>query len=119
MGWYAASAIMYVRFKDGGQEHFPVWENVLLIEASNDEEAEVKARERAAADEGDSGGTFTWEGRPAEWVFAGIRKVLTVAHEIDRLGHGDEVTFSEFRLPDQASVHRLAAGEEVDLKYVE
>ena len=32
MPWYAAHAIMYCQFKDGGQTRTPVWENVLLIQ---------------------------------------------------------------------------------------
>jgi len=30
MSWYAASVIMYTKFKDGKQEKYPIWENVIL-----------------------------------------------------------------------------------------
>ena len=41
--WYAASIIMLVKFKDGNQDKYPVWENVILIKASSDDEAIKKA----------------------------------------------------------------------------
>ncbi len=122
MPWFAAHAIMYVRFRDGVQTPTPVWENVLLIEGPEDgdlafEEAEKRARE----DEGDSEGSFRWDGRPAEWVFAGIRKLITVSHRgrVDEPRHGDEITYSEFVLPDLAAVEALAAGKTVGLEYSE
>ena len=119
MPWYAASAIMYVRFKDGRQDSYPVWENVLLLEAESDALAEQRAAERARLDEGDSSGSFRWDDRPAEWVFAGVRKILTVSHRGDTLGHGDELTYSEFSLADEKSLRELVAGGEVSLDYVE
>jgi hypothetical protein len=66
MSWYTAHAIMFVRFKEGRQEHYPVWENVLLIRAASEEEAFTRACERAKQDEGDSNDTFTGKaGRPS------------------------------------------------------
>jgi len=41
--WYSAHVIMFAEFKDGPQEHFPVWENVVLIEAESEESAFEKA----------------------------------------------------------------------------
>ncbi len=119
MPWYAASAIMYVRFKDGQQDHYPVWENILLVEAASESLAQERATERARLDEGDSDGTFRWNGRPAGWVFAGVRKILLVSHEGDNLGHGDELTYSEFSVADENALHDLAAGREVVLRYIE
>jgi hypothetical protein len=112
---------MYVRFKDGVQDHYPVWENILLVEAPDDDTAHAHAVARAKEDEGDYKDSFTWQDRPATWVYAGIRKLITVSHlnPDDQLGSGDELTYSEFDLPSQSAVDRLVAGEEVDLKYVE
>jgi hypothetical protein len=119
MPWFAASAIMFVEFKDGTQDYYPVWENVLLIEAEDGAAALRSAERRAREDEGDSSGSFRWDGRPAIWVFAGIRKVLTVDHgrEGGPPSHGDEVTFTEFVLRNRASLDRLVAGDAVDLEY--
>jgi len=120
MAWYAASAILCVKFKDGVQDCYPVWENVYLIEAETDGEAFRLAEERAREAEGDSSGSFRWDGRPATWVFAGLRKLLTVSHEAPpALGSGDELTFSEFELADQRALERLVAGGEVGVTYME
>lgn len=119
MPWYAASAIMYVKFKDKNQDTYPVWENVHLIEASIPEKAEEKAIRRAKKDEGDDSDSFAWNQRPATWVFAGIRKLLTVSHpdlgekELD----GAEVSFSEFEVSTEADLNSLVNGEDVKILY--
>ena len=121
MPWFVAHAVLYVRFKRGGQSSYPVWENVYLVEAPTSEGALAAAESRAREDEGDSNGSFTWEGRPAEWVFAGVRKLVTVALASSeaRPGHGDELTYSEFSAPSLEAVHQLAAGGTVEVKYTE
>ena len=63
--WFAASIIMFVEFKDGQQNTFPVWEDIVLIFASSSDEAMQKAKALGISREGDSQGTFTWESRPA------------------------------------------------------
>ncbi len=119
MPWFAAHAIMYVRFKDGVQTPTPVWENVLLIEGPDGETAMRLATERARMDEGDD--LMTWEGRAAEWVFAGIRKLISVSHSgaVEEPRHGDEVTYSEYIVRDLAAVEALTKGEAVEVKYSE
>ena len=116
MPWYAAHAILYVRFKAGKQRRFPVWENVLLVRARTAREAWRKAQRRAREDQGDSGGTFRWAGRRAEWVFAGLRKVVAVsARSEGRLGDGDEITYNEYEVDDAAALERLVAGASVSV----
>ena len=73
---YAAHAVLVIEFKEGDQDEYPVWENVYLISAGTPEQAFERAQERAKEDEGDSHGTFTWDGRPATFRFVGIRKLL-------------------------------------------
>lgn len=116
MSWYAASAIMFVKYKDGNQNNYPIWENVHLIEASTPEEAEEKAIKRAKEDEGDSSGSFKWEERPATWVFAGLRKLLTVDLE-GREFDGAEITFSEFEVSTEVDLLALVNGEDVKVLY--
>ncbi|MRR55060.1 MAG: DUF4288 domain-containing protein [Deltaproteobacteria bacterium] len=119
MPWFAASAIMFVKYKDGKQNGYPVWENVHLIEATTPEEAEQKAIKRAKEDEGDSSGSFVWNDRPATWMFAGIRKILAVSHP-DLNGtqfDGAEVTFSEFEVTTEADLNALVNGEDVRILY--
>ena len=121
MPWYAAHAIMYVRFTSGKQTRYPVWENVLLINARNAASARRKAERRAKQDEGDSGGTFRWANRPAEWVFAGLRKVVAVSHQSARPtpGDGDEITYSEYRVANRDSLAKLVSAKSVEVQYVD
>ncbi len=60
--WYAAHIVMYVKRKEDTGGKIPVWENILLIRASSEEEAFEKARQRGEEDEGDDDGTFRWGG---------------------------------------------------------
>jgi len=120
MPWYAASAVMFVKYKDGNQNNYPVWENVHLVQATTPEGAQEKAIRRAKEDEGDDSGSFTWNQRPATWVFAGLRKILTVSHtgdsgELD----GAEITFSEYELASEAELRALVNGEDVRVLYCE
>jgi hypothetical protein len=131
MAWFAAHAVMCLKCLDGKQEHFPVWENVLLIEAEDDDQAWSKANERGKEDETEGGTVMnrdgrtvprqTLDGRPARWEFAGIRKLIKVRHKglEDDLRSGDEITFSEFVLASEAEVRYLADGKEVGLRYID
>ncbi len=113
MNWYAAHLILYVRFKEPPQEHFPVWENIVLIAAESADEAGAKAELRGHEDEGDSDGSFTWGGRPSTWVFAGVRKLMKCDPIWERPGDGTEVSFTEMELPSMDAVLRLAEGRDV------
>ncbi len=39
MRWFTAHAIMVVAFETGAQDHYPVYENSLLIQADDSDEA--------------------------------------------------------------------------------
>ena len=117
MTWYAAHAIMYVKFKDSVQDKYPVWENIILIEAQSDEEAFRKAEERAKEDEGDSKETFTWQGRPATWIFAGIRKLVDFESPTDGPKDGMEVTYLQMEVDTEESLTKLVNGESVTIRY--
>ena len=43
--WYAAHLIEYAKFRDGVQDYYPFYENVVLIEADSPEEAWDKAEQ--------------------------------------------------------------------------
>ncbi|MBP6822211.1 MAG: DUF4288 domain-containing protein [Acidobacteria bacterium] len=121
MPWYAAHAIMYFKLKSHIQDCFTVWENVYLIEAPNSDEALVKAEVWAKEHEGDDDNSLRIGGQPATLVFAGIRKLITVSHwdKEGQLCSQDEVTYSEFQVPDEETVLRLGKGEEVTIDYIE
>lgn len=117
MSWYSAHIVMVVELKDAVQEHYPAWENIILIEAANEEEAFRKAESRGRADEGDEGGSFRWGRKPARWAFAGVRKLTECATLTDRPGDGDEISFNELELPSREAVREFARGKRVDVSY--
>jgi hypothetical protein len=115
--WYAAHLLMYVKIKDGKQGKCRAWENIILIKASSEEEALAKATERGRQDEGDDDGTFRWGGKPAEWAFAGVRK-LTLCEDAERRpGDGDEVTYLELEVESEQALQKLLDGKSVAVKF--
>jgi Domain of unknown function (DUF4288) len=117
--WFAASVIMYVQFKDGAQNKYPIWENIILIEATSDKEALEKAEKRGREDEGDSEGSFHWEERPARWVFGGIRKLLKCKDADNRPTDGTEITYSQMQVATEEAFNKLINGEAVTITYEE
>ncbi len=117
--WYSADVVMFVEFSDGKQTHFPAWENIILVEAESEEAAFEKAEALGRRGEGDDSGEFRWDGRPARWVFAGVRKLTecAVLADSDRPGDGTEVSFSELELDSRADIERLVAGEPVKVGF--
>lgn len=101
MLWYAAHAIMYVKFADGNQDKYPIWENIILIEANSDEEALEKAQKRAKEDQSESEDDFTWEERPASLIFAGIRKLISCNNPEEKSCHGTEITYSQMEVDSE------------------
>ena len=118
MAWFAAHIMMLVRFKDGRQDVWPVHENVVLFRGTA-EEARAKARRRGLADQGDAAGTYEWMGRPAELVFAGLRKVVACAPDDGDPGEGTEVSYSELLVRSRADLERLASGRPTEVHYEE
>lgn len=119
MTWYIAHIVMSVRFKDGKQDKYPVWENLVLFEATSEKEAWEKAELRARRYEGDTQGSFRWEERPATWVFAGIRKVIRCEIPEVQPTSGTEVSYSEFEVATEEALQKLVAGDPVEITYVE
>lgn len=117
MKWFAAHNIFYFRFKDGVQDTYPVWENIYLIEADGFDEARDKAAALGQQSAGDSSGTLHFVERPAELVFAGVRKVVSCVEEDERPKDGTEITYSDFEVADRASLDDLAQGRSVVVRY--
>jgi len=117
MSWFAAHVIMAVKLKSGRQSRFPVWENIVLIEAKSEDEAFRKAEDIGRQGEGDDGGTFHWGGKPASWVFAGVRKLTDCALAGTGPEDGTEITYNELELESAAAVELFAAGDPVPLRY--
>lgn len=115
MTWYAAHLVLYVKLKRRRQTRFPVWENIVLIRAKTEEEAfakaELRGREEAIPDDG-----FTWNGEPAEWVFAGVRKLTSCEDPSRRPSDGTEVTYLELELPSKEALKKFVEGGPVTLR---
>ncbi len=105
--WFAAHIVMYVEFKTESQTTFPVWENIVLINANSDDEAFGKAERKGLESEGDDGGSFEWEGLPARWVFAGVRKLTLCKNSEERPGDGTEITYIQMRVRSKNSLKSM------------
>ncbi len=117
--WFAAHLIMYVKFKEQPQSTFPVWENIVLINADSEDEAFAKAEKHGHDHEGDDEGSFRWGGKPATWVFAGVRKLTVCQDPEERPSDGTELSYTEMQLGSEQSVRKLAKGEPVEVRFRE
>ena len=117
--WYAAHIVMYVTFKDASQDHYPVWENIVLIEAPTEDEAFSKAEVIGRGGEGDSDGTFRWNDRPARWNFGGVRKPALCQNADEKPGDGTEVTYLQFKVRSKKDLDRLLNSDEVTVTFDE
>jgi hypothetical protein len=109
--WYAAHAIMLFRYRDSEQNEFPVWENIFLVEANGSDEALRMAEERAKKDEFDDE-TRTYNGKPADIVFVGIRKLMQCLSDEEQPSHGTEVSHNQLRFKGKAALEAYIRGEE-------
>jgi hypothetical protein len=109
--WFAAHVVMMTQLKEHKQDHFPVWENIVLIEAANEAEAFEKAEARGRADEGDDDGSYRYGRRPAKWVFGGVRKLTECIVASGRPESGDEITYLELYFKTKQEVKRFVAGK--------
>ena len=113
MAWYGVHVVMAVRFKDGNQNAFPAWESVYLVEATSLTLAEKRGVKLGQAVAGDSGGTLQWNGRPARWEFAGVRKCVEITGKAplkDEPGDGTEVTYSKLEFSAEQALRDYARG---------
>lgn len=99
-------------------------ENVFLVSANDEAEAMVVVEALAVEYEqvGDDS-QLEVDGVAAEYRFAGIRKLISVASDaevgVGLVGTGVEVTYSVFEVGSLADIERLVAGESVSVLYRE
>ena len=115
--WYSAHIVMFVELANNRQDRFPVWENIVLIEADTEDQAFEKAERCGRRGEGDDGGNFRWGNQPARWVFAGVRKLTECALVADRPGDGTEVSYSELEVDSRAAIDQFVTGDPVNVCY--
>lgn len=124
MTWFAASALIAIRKTTNENGPWLVYENVILVEAENSDEASAVAagisRAEIAVDDG-----FTIDNISTVKTFAGIRKLVNISNphpldqDQDRPVTGTEITYSLYKIGNAADLKKLANGEEVSVQYVE
>jgi hypothetical protein len=117
--WFAAHLVLYVQLKDHPQGRCTAWENIVLIKAASEEEAFAKAERRGREEAGDDGGTFRWNGKPARWVFAGVRKLTSCEDPNRRPDDGTEISYTQMQLDSEQSVLKLVQGDPVKIQYTD
>jgi hypothetical protein len=122
--WYCAHAIFYFELKHEKQDSYLVHENVYLIQADNEKVAMQKAMAIAEENEDLSEDNhLEVNEKPARYIFAGIRKLITVSNYDKRnrsiIESGVEVTYSEFEVDDVSGIQALKKGDFVEVLYRE
>lgn len=120
--WFCARAIFYYRLN--GQGSFLIHENVYLIEADGDSQALVSAEKLGRESEDlNEGGHLEVNGQSAQYIFAGIRKLIQVESSPEtakgRLPSGTEATYSVMEVDTLEAVEALARGEAMSVYYRE
>lgn len=113
--WFAAHIIMYVEFKQERQASIPVWENIVVVHADSENEAFSKAEGKGREGEGDDDGSFHWAGKPARWVFGGVRKLTLCQDPTKRPGDGTEVSYIQMSVRSQDALQKLLASDRVNV----
>jgi Domain of unknown function (DUF4288) len=125
MNWYAAHIIISSRPIKLGNGEIDVYENVILISAENDDEANFKAQQFGQAFVVKDDTLTTMEGDPVEDSFVGIRKIIQVRNPLslspdnDKPVDGAEITYSRFTVKDDVDLAKLVDGEEVVISYLD
>jgi hypothetical protein len=121
MPWFSAHII--IGFVRKSTEKIVVWENVVLIEAEDHENALEKAsiigKSEASLKDG-----MRIDGELVERVFAGVRKIGTIYnHEgpMNDVPPSDkcEITHSEYLVENKRELNMIGNGEEIKLIYIE
>ncbi len=119
--WYAAHLVQYAKALEGGQDRFPVWENILLIAATDVEEVFETALELGPELYAGSG-EWIFEGQKMDWVFAGVRKVVECLEPLGRgpshpaeIRSGVEATYYQFIIEDEEDLGRFLQDKPVRL----
>jgi hypothetical protein len=127
MTLFAASAIIWLRAtSEKGLDEEPdgpchVWERVVIVRADDPDEATQKASEFGLRDAAANSEGLVDQGKPAELVFMGIRKLreVDVAASGGQLGDVTEVSASEMEVATPSDLLKLARGGDVVVRYVD
>ena len=117
MAWFAVHVVMRISSPEGTREPIAVWENCILVQAGSHDSAREEGAKIGALESTASGDSMKWAGRPARWDFVGVRKVQIV--DAEAFQHGLEISHMEYEVASQGALTALAAGDPVELTYVE
>lgn len=122
MAWYAAHLIQYFRYQDGTQDIFPIYENMVLIEADSSEQAFEKANEIGHQAYNHNDPTLTVDGVLAKTIYGGIRKIIECQSALNGSNdptNGLELTYSKFIVTTEDALAKFINGDNVDTIYLE
>ncbi len=116
MKWYAAHIVTWLKLREATQSTFPIRENIVLVCAMSSDEALEKAEKKAHEDEiiDDS---QTWDDKPADWIFAGVRKLIECLPPEKQPSDGTEVTYSEMTVDSEDTLRKLVNGDAIAVIY--
>jgi hypothetical protein len=126
--WYAAHLITTLRAKrdEGDVDEEPArplqaWEDVILVDASDPDEAIRKATEFGTREAAEDSKDLVIDDKPAAYEFVGVRKLGEIGEKVT--GHKQapsiiEVTTTEIEVRNDFDLLQLARGGEVLLRYV-
>jgi hypothetical protein len=129
MTMFAASIIIWMRLKreqgadlaSDGRCH--LWERVLLVRAEDPDSAIQKASEFGMRDAASNSVDLTDDdGKPAELVFMGVRKLREVEWPESATGESTDITevsASEMEVANSDDLVKLARGSSVFVQYVD
>jgi hypothetical protein len=108
MPLYAAHVVLSIEFTDGGDsEPISLWENIILVSASDSDGARHRAERYSRGDQQ----VCTWAGRAARWRFRGIRKLVECNWDPTRPDEPGEATYLQLEVAGEAELELLLAGE--------
>jgi len=115
---------MSIKKKEGKQKNLPVYENFVLVEGDDSDQALEKTI-AIARNEASANGNMWLDGKPARMVFEGIRKLITISNPVDRdldsspPATGTELTYSQYLIKTKTQLKHLVSGKAVNIKYIE
>ena len=125
MGWYAAHVISAIKYIQGEQNVFPVYESIVLINSESVCDAFKQAIEYGANySRAQEGSNLRLNGCPAKSEFIGVRAVNEILDDlvIEKNGVNEsialEVTWIEYEIDNLDKLHDLANGLSLTAKIV-
>lgn len=123
MTWFVASIVSVIKYNQGDQAEYPVFEDFYLFSAENQEELDRKIADKMAII--DAAGSCSYNEQPATQKCIGVRKIRSIYNEPplaideDPPTDGTELTHSFFLVSSLSDATDLAAGKQVSVTYTD